>query len=75
MAGCRKKQWDVKFPKIEWTHAFTMCSTTLKKIFTDKTPPSETAEKGTTPMTVHVHKSESSKVTQVKQSKQTEEPT
>ena len=71
----------VKFPKIKQPHAFTMCSTTLKKICTDKTPSPETAGNtkfthlnGTMPKTVHVHKSKSTKATQAKQYKQTEEP-
>ena len=70
----------VEFPKIKQPHAFTICSTTLKKICTEKTPIPRTASdtpptnsNGTTPK-VHVHKSESTKATQVKQSKQTEEP-
>ena len=70
----------VEFPWIKYPHASTTHSTTLKKIFTDKTPSPETAGDtpstdsiGTTPK-VHVHKSESTKATQVKQSKQTEEP-
>ena len=66
----------VKFPKIKWPHTFTTHST-LKKICTDKTHMSETAND--TPPTnsidkVHLHKSKSTKATQVKQSKQTEEP-
>ena len=70
----------VEFPKIKWPHAFTMCSTTLKRICTGKTPTLETAvsvpptgSSGTTPK-VHVYKSESTQATQVKQSKQIEEP-
>ena len=66
----------VKFPKIKWPHIFTMCSTTLKKICTDKTHTPDTAND--TPPTnstdkERVHKRESTKATQVKQSKQTEE--
>ena len=66
-----------EFPKIKHPHTFTMCSTTLKKIFTEKTPMPETAND--TPPTnstdqVHVCKSGSTKPTQGKQSKQTEEP-
>ena len=66
----------IEFLKIKWPHAFTMHSTTC----TDKTPTLETTSdtpptnsNDTTSM-VHVHKSESTKATQVKQSKQTEEP-
>ena len=67
----------VKFPKIHHPHTFTTCSTTLKRICTDKTHMPETAND--TPPTnstsqVCGHKSESTKATQVKQSKQTEEP-
>ena len=32
-----KSMGCVKFPQIEWTHAFKMCTTTLRKIFTDRT--------------------------------------
>ena len=56
-----------------------MSSIALKRICTNKTPTPETAvgtpptdSSGTTPK-VHVHKSESTKATQAKQSKQTEE--
>ena len=67
----------VKFPKIKCPHTFTTCSTTLKKICTDKTHTPETTN-GTPPTNstdqVHVHKRESTKATQVKQSKLTEEP-
>ena len=58
-----------------------MHSTTLKKICTDKTPSPETAgnskfthSNGTILKTIYVHKSESTKVTQAKESRQTEEP-
>ena len=70
----------VKFPKIKLPHAFTMYPTTLKNICTTKTPTPETTigppptdSDGTTPR-VHVHKSESTKATKVKQSRQTAEP-
>ena len=70
----------VEFPKIKWPHTFIMYPTTLKKISTIKTlapetttsfPPTDSV--GATP-NIHVHKSESTKATQVKQSKQTTEP-
>ena len=70
----------VKFPKIKWPHAFTTYPTTSRKICTAKTPTPETAigppptnPDGTTPR-VNVHKSESTKATQTKQSRQTAEP-
>ena len=70
----------VEFPKIKCPHTFTMPPTTSRKICTIKTSPPETAtgspptdSVGTTPR-VHVHKSESTKATQAKQSKQTTEP-
>ena len=70
----------VKFPKIKHPHAFTMHSTTSKKICTIKTSVPETApgfpptdSVSTTPR-VHVHKSEPTKVTQAKQSRKTIEP-
>ena len=70
----------VEFPKIKYPHTFTMHPTTSKKICTIKTSVPETATSfpptdsvGTTPR-VHVHKSESTKVTQAKQSRQTTEP-
>ena len=70
----------VKLPKIKWPHAFTTHPTTLKKICMTKTPAPETVthnqptDSNSTPLRVYVHKSESTKVTQVKQSKQTTEP-
>ena len=70
----------VKFPKIKHPHTFTTHPTTSKKICTIKTSAPETATSfpptdsvGTTPR-VHVHKSESTKATQAKQSRQTTEP-
>ena len=70
----------VEFPKIKCPHTFTMHPTTSKKICTIKTLVLETATSspptdsvGTTPR-VHIHKSESTKVTQAKQSKQTTIP-
>ena len=66
----------VKFPKIKWSHAFITCSTTLKRICTSKTPTPETAvstpptDSSGTASKVHVHKSESTKATQVKQSEE-----
>ena len=53
----------VGFLKIKKPHAFTMHSTTLKKIYTIKTPTPETAtgpppiDSGSTTPRVHVHKS------------------
>ena len=81
MAEHRQRQWDMfKFPKIKCPHIFTMHPTTSKKICTIKTLVPETATSSpptdsvdTTPR-VHVHKSESTKVTQAKQYKQTTEP-
>ena len=71
----------VKFPWIEQPHGFKICTTTLKKIFTDKTHPPKTVSnsKGahtvdTIPKTIHGQKCESSKATQAKQSRQTDEP-
>ena len=71
----------VSFPWIEQPHAFKTCTTTLNKLCTDKTHTPKTADssenahaRGTMPKTIHVHKSESSKATQIKQSKQTDEP-
>ena len=70
----------VKFPKIKHQHSSTMYPTISKKICTIKTLVPETATSfpptdsiGTTPR-VHVHKSESTKATQAKQSRQTTEP-
>ena len=69
----------VEFPKIKCPHTFTTYPTTSKKICTIKTsvpettigfPPTDSI--GTTH--VHVHKNESTKATQVKQSRQTTEP-
>ena len=69
----------VKLPKIKCPHTFTMHPTTSKKICTIKILAPETPTGfpltnsiGTTPR-VHVHKSESSKATQAKQSRQTTE--
>ena len=69
----------VKFPQIKCPHTFTMCSTTSKKICTIKTEVPETATSfppidsiGATSR-VHVHKNESTKTTQAKQSRQTTE--
>ena len=70
----------VKFPKIKCPHTFTMNPTTSKKICTIKTAVPETTisfpptdSTGTTPR-VHVHKNESTKATQAKQSRKTTEP-
>ena len=70
----------VEFPKIKCPHTFTTHPTTSKNICTIKTLVPETAtgfpptdSVGTTPR-VHVHKSESTKATQAKQSRQTTEP-
>ena len=70
----------VEFPKIKCPHTFTTYSTTSKKICTIKTLVPETATNfpptdsiGATPR-VHVHKSESTKATQAKQSRQITEP-
>ena len=70
----------VKFPKIKCPHTFTTYPTTSKKICTIKTSEPETATSfpsidlmGATSR-VHVHKNESTKVTQAKQSRQTTEP-
>ena len=59
----------VRFP-LSSPHTFKMCTSTLKKLCTDKTH----TPGGIMPKTTHVHKSESSKATQMKQSKQTDEP-
>ena len=65
----------VKFPKIKCPYTFTMYPTTSKRICTIKTlvpetttgfPPTDSI--GATPR-VHVHKNESTKATQVKQSR------
>ena len=70
----------VEFTEIKCPHAFTMYPTTFKKICTIKALVPETAtgppptDSVGTPPRVHVHKSESTKVTQAKQSKQTTEP-
>ena len=70
----------VEFPKIKHPYAFTTYPTTLKKIFTAMTPVPETAtgppptDLSGTIARVHIHKSESTKATQAKQSKQTAEP-
>ena len=70
----------VKFPKIKYPHAFTMYFTTSKKICTIKTsvPETTTSFPPTDSMgaisRVHVHKSELTKATQAKQSRQTTEP-
>ena len=70
----------VKFPKIKYPHTFTTNPTTSKKICTIKRvvpettigfPPTDST--GATPR-VHVHKNESTKATQVKQSRQTTGP-
>ena len=67
----------VEFPKIKWPHTFTTHSTTLKikntqtrhtQETTNDTPPTNSTDK------VCVHKSESTKASQAKQSKQYEEP-
>ena len=70
----------VEFPKIKWPHTFTMYPTTSKKICTIMTVVPETATSfspidsmGATPR-VQVHKNESTKATQAKQSRQTTEP-
>ena len=70
----------VEFPKIEQPNTFTTYPTTSKKICTIKTVVPETATSfsptdsiGATPR-VHVHKNESTKATQAKQSKLTTEP-
>ena len=75
-----KSMGYIEFPKINWPHTFTMYPTTSKKICTIKTLVPEavpsfspTDSMGTTPR-VHVHKNESIKATQAKQSKQTTEP-
>ena len=67
----------VKFPQIQHPHTFTTCSTTLKRICTDKIHMPETANDfPPTNSTGQVceHKSESTRTTQVKQPKQSEEP-
>ena len=70
----------VEFPNIKCPHTFIACPTTSRKICTIKTlgpesttgfPPIDSI--GTTPR-VHVHKNESTKATQVKQSRQTTDP-
>ena len=71
----------VKFPQIEQPHAFKICTTTLKKHFKDKTHPPKTVSNSkcahtvdTIPKTICGQKCESSKATQAKQSRQTDEP-
>ena len=70
----------VEFPKIKCPHTFTTYPTTSKMNCTIKTLTPETATRfpptdsiSATPR-VHVHKSESTMATQVKQSRQTTEP-
>ena len=71
----------VQFPWIVKLHAFKMFTATLKKVCTKVTHNPETAENcksknmgGTRPKEQSAQKSESSKVTVEKQSKQTDEP-
>ena len=70
----------VEFPRIKCPHTFITCPTTSKRICTIKTLAPETATSisptgsmGTTHR-VYVHKNESTKATQAKQSRQTTEP-
>ena len=70
----------VEFPKIKHPHTFTMYPTISKKICTIKTLAPETttsfppADSMGATSRVHICKSESTKATQTKQSRQTTEP-
>ena len=70
----------IQFPKIKQPHTFTMHPTTLKKLCTSKTPKPQIVTSAPhtngscTPPKVHAYKSESTNVTQAKQSRQTTDP-